>query len=193
MSCFFTQKPYDCAIERESRIAADFFAFVTCPLWLPIAAVTMGGIALHTRYQKMRHHHNCRKLADSLLPHAHTVQIGDGYMYWKIDNTVYILQVVYDAYDDVGVASIIRDSWMTGTNFVLAGVYDIKHITPEYIRYIESKRIHEPNNDKDTIVVLSPCHINIGNAVTPSNLADGYYGIMANKFNIVFQTGCMFT
>jgi hypothetical protein len=188
MSCFFTQKPYDCAVERDARVAADFVALITLPLWLPIAGVTLGATVLYMKYQKRRHHHNCRKIADGLLPHAQTVQIGDGYMYWKSENTIYILQVVYGTYTDISVAYIIRDSWTTGTNFVLAAVYDIKHVTPEYIRELESTKIQEPENDRDTIVVVSPCHMNIGNAVT--NLVDGYYGIVANKFNIVFQTKC---
>lgn len=184
MSCFF--------IENENHKVADYVAILTCPLWFPFVCATFWSAKLHMKYQKRRHHNICHMLADRLLPYAHTVQIGDGYLCWKHNTTIYLIQVVYEVYTHVYVTSILRDFWTKGTNFVLAAVYDIKHITQEYIQFLEETCIPTCTCDKDTIVVRSPCHVNIGNAIV-SKLSDGYYGIIANKFNIVFQTGCQYT
>lgn len=167
-----------CTIMTCCRKVANCVEIVTCPLWLPFVCAANGCAKLHIKYQERRHHHNCRVLADRLLPHAQTVQIGDGYMYWKHDTTIYLIQVVYGAYIDIHVASIIRETWSKGINFVLGGVFDIKHITPEYIQDLEATHIPTNTNDKDTIVVKSLCHINIGNMVSD------------DVFNVVFQTGC---
>lgn len=187
MSCFLPQKPYDCQSDRETQTVADFIALLTCPVWLPVVGVASLCVGTRLKYQQWRHHKRCRELADRLLSHAQTVRIGDGYMYWKCDHTVFVIQVVYEVCPDIGVASIIRESWRKGTNFVLAWVYDIQHVTAKYIRELEATDV--PVTERDTIIVKSSCHINIGNMMI-RGLADEYYGIIANKFNIVLQTGC---
>jgi hypothetical protein len=186
MSCFFAPKPYALnAGEIEARAIADFAAILTCPIWLPIFGIAMGSMSLYQRYKKNMHRQLCSSISKKLLSHAQHVKIGDGYMYWKTKNVIYIVEVrEFSNYISIPLSSIIQESWVKGTNFVITYVQYHTNITADFIRDIETTKIMQ-NDENDTIVVMTHNYSSIGN-LQLFRLIDGYYGIISKKFNIVY-------
>lgn len=185
MSVFFSSKPYVLSRgEMEQRACVDFLAFITAPLWLPIAGLALAGTYAHGTYIGYRHKQRC----SSYISKLRDVTITDNSVYWRKDNTIYIVTIHYNGLhldlSTTTVESTIRQTWMKGINYVLAAMKDPSEVTEEFINYLEAIQVPDGGEDKDTIVLDSGIYANIGNMITYT-LADGYYGIFANKFHIV--------
>lgn len=187
MSCFFAERPYALSrTEIESRAAADFFAILTCPIWLPIAGVVLGGMYAHGYYVAYNHKRSCEYYISKLR----NITITDNSVYWRTNNTIYVIRMIYNDHLDLSTStteSIIRKTWMKGINYVLAAVAHPLAVTIEFIEQLERlERLEQANENEenDTIIVVSSVFDNIANQIT-YGLSDGYYGIFANKFNIV--------
>lgn len=187
MSCFFAPKPYALSAgEQEERAIADFVAFLTCPVWLPILGGFMGYSALQNYYNKTTHKRACIMVKRKLLAHTENVGIGDNFIYWKTKGIVYIVHFAYDRYTNIPIARLIQQNWTKGTGFVVTSLDSPNSLTADFIKDLEATCTETTcDNDMDVIVVRNGVFANIGNLVTPQNLADGYYGILANKFNII--------
>jgi hypothetical protein len=143
--------------------------------------VVVGSTSLYEYYNKKKCNQQCNLIVKTLLGHADVVYIGDNYIHWKVNNIIYIVGIA--SASPCAAAMTIMKWWRKGTNCVLTSVDSTAKITVDFVRELERSKVPDTEDDRDTIMIMR--YNDIGNAVTPSNLADGYYGIFANKFNII--------
>lgn len=194
MSDCFVQKPY--ALSESDifiRNVTDFGLFITSPVWLPIAGVCIGTHLLYTAFENKIFRSVCSHFARLYLGHATVVDIGTkysaSYLLWKTKDTTFVVILCKHLIQDVvgPCTSIICDTWNANSSYVVTTIDNVSRLDQRLIRLMEEYTVSSSDDDRDTILVLGNKLHNIENHVTSSMLADGYYGIMGNKFNIVYS------